>query len=109
MKQLVLLVCLLALTGCGTVTTLSNSDLEVSRKLERQNTSCESIPRVYSGVSYNICKMHSNSNSIYLGWVLGFYVFDSVLSTATDTVVLPYTIYAQNKEGNLVIGRENNI
>ncbi|MFD1582781.1 YceK/YidQ family lipoprotein [Microbulbifer halophilus] len=82
---------------------LSNSDSEVSSKLKRQNTSCESIPRVYSGVSYNACKMHSNSNSIYLAWVLGFYVFDSVLSTATDTVALPYTIYAQNKRGNLVI------
>lgn len=105
MKRLSLLISLFALSGCGTVTTLSNPDSTVSTKLKKQNTQCESIPRVYSGVSYNICKMHSNSNSIYLAWVLGFYVVDSALSTAADTVVLPYTIYAQNKQGNLVVER----
>lgn len=109
MKKPGLLISLLALAGCGTVTTLSNPDSEVSAKLRKQSSGCASIPRVYSGVSYNVCQMNSNSESIYMSWVLGFYVFDSVLSAATDTVALPYTIYAQNKQGNLLIERESSI
>ncbi|SFC96777.1 Protein of unknown function [Microbulbifer thermotolerans] len=98
----ILLICT-ALTACGTVSTLTKSDHQISANLKRKNSSCESIPRVYSGVSYNLCKMHSNSNSIYYAWELGFYLFDSVASAATDTIVLPYTIYDQSKNGNLVV------
>nr|WP_277608638.1 YceK/YidQ family lipoprotein [Microbulbifer elongatus] len=59
------------------------------------------MPRVYSGVAYNMCKLNSNGTSIYFAPLLGVYLVDSVFSAATDTVVLPYTIYAQNEQGSV--------
>lgn len=103
MKSICLLLASLSLTACGTVTTLSNQDHEISSKLKKQKTHCESMPRVYSGVSYNVCQMNSNANSIHYSWLLGFYLADSIASAATDTIALPYTIYAQSKSGNLNI------
>ncbi|UHQ55243.1 YceK/YidQ family lipoprotein [Microbulbifer sp. YPW16] len=89
------------LAGCGTATTLGQPDREVAAELRRQNTYCESLPRVYSGVSYNVCKLNSKRSSTVILPIAGFYVFDTVLSSVTDTVVLPFTIYSQNKDGNL--------
>jgi uncharacterized protein YceK len=106
MKFIWLAFAVLSLTACGTVTTLSNSDYEIASKLKRQNSNCESIPRVYSGVSYNVCKMNSNKNSIYFDWLLGFYLLDSVASAATDTVALPFTVFSQEKNGNLMISEQ---
>ncbi len=93
----------LSLTACGTFNTLTKSDHEIAANLKRQKSNCASIPRVYSGVSYNVCKMNSNKNSIYFDWQLGFYLFDSVASAATDTIALPYTVYSQNKNGQLMV------
>ncbi|MFD1216305.1 YceK/YidQ family lipoprotein [Microbulbifer celer] len=96
----------LPLTACGTFTTLTNSDQEVAANLKRQKTHCQSLPRVYSGVSYNACKLNSTQDSMVFGWVLGFYVFDSVASAATDTIALPFTLYRQNRHGNLQIDQQ---
>ncbi|QFT54301.1 YceK/YidQ family lipoprotein [Microbulbifer sp. THAF38] len=103
MRILTLSICSLLLTGCGTFTTLSSTDREISANLKRQKSNCESIPRVYSGLSYNMCKMHSDSESINVDLLLGVYLLDSVLSTATDTAVLPFTIYNQHKNGNISV------
>lgn len=103
MKQLFILIALALVTGCGTFTTLTNSDQEISANLKRQKSNCESMPRVYSGVAYNMCKMNSTGKHAYFDLQLGFYLFDSVFSAATDTVALPFTAYAQTKEGNLVL------
>ncbi|WP_353505491.1 YceK/YidQ family lipoprotein [Microbulbifer variabilis] len=91
------------LTGCGTFTTLSSTDREISANLKRQKSNCESIPRVYSGLSYNICKMHSDSESINVDLLLGVYLVDSLFSTATDTIVLPFTMIEQRKNGNISV------
>ena len=103
MKQLFILFALALVSGCGTFTTLTNSDEEIAANLKRQNSQCESMPRVYSGVAYNMCKMNSTGKHAYLDLQLGFYLFDSVFSAATDTVALPFTAYAQTQEGNLVL------
>lgn len=103
MKSLILIFSIFSLTACGTVTTLSSTDLEIARNLKKQKTNCESIPRVYSGLSYNMCKMHSNSESLNFAPLLGAYLVDSVLSAATDTAVLPFTIYEQHKSGNILV------
>lgn len=95
-----------SLTACGTFNTLTKSDHEIAANLKRQKSNCASLPRVYSGVSYNLCKMNSSKNSIYFDWLLGFYLIDSVASAATDTVALPYTAYAQSKDGSLLIDRQ---
>ena len=92
---------LLSLSGCGTFTTLTHSDQEIVANLSKSNSSCVSVPRVYSGVAYNMCKLNSNSNSIYFSPMLGIYLVDSVFSAATDTLALPYTVYAQSEKGSL--------
>ena len=101
MKYLALLTSLVLLSGCGTVTTLTSSDSEIVQNLKRQNTGCVSVPRVYSGVAYNMCKLNSNGNSIYFVPMVGVYLVDSVLSATTDTVMLPYTVYAQSQDGSI--------
>ncbi|MBB5210019.1 YceK/YidQ family lipoprotein [Microbulbifer hydrolyticus] len=101
MKYFLAFLSLALLPGCGTVTTLSNSDAEIASNLKRQNSGCVSVPRVYSGVAYNMCKLNSNGSSVYFLPVIGVYLVDSVFSAATDTVALPYTVYAQNQKGSL--------
>ncbi|WP_346836791.1 YceK/YidQ family lipoprotein [Microbulbifer sp. SAOS-129_SWC] len=101
MKQLWTLLAILPLSACGTMTTLTHSDREIADNLKRQKSNCQVMPRVYSGVSYNACKLNSNNASIYYDWMLSFYLIDSVASAATDTIALPYTLYRQNRDGNL--------
>ncbi|WP_299592072.1 YceK/YidQ family lipoprotein [uncultured Microbulbifer sp.] len=101
MKYFLVLLTLAVLSGCGTVTTLTNSDSEIASTLKRQNSGCVSVPRVYSGVAYNMCKLNSNGSSIYFSPMVGIYLVDSVFSAATDTIALPYTVYAQNEKGSL--------
>lgn len=106
MKQFSIFVMPVLLTACGTTTTLTSSDREIAANLKRQESNCESLPRIYSGVAYNLCKMNSNNNSIYFNWQLGFYFIDSVASAATDTIVLPVTAYSQAKNGSLQIDEQ---
>ncbi|WP_226702621.1 YceK/YidQ family lipoprotein [Microbulbifer elongatus] len=101
MKKIIPLLSLSLLSGCGTFTTLTNSDAEIASNLKKQNSGCVSVPRVYSGVAYNMCKLNSNGNSVYFLPMVGIYLMDSVFSAATDTVALPYTVYAQSQEGSL--------
>ncbi|WP_237065512.1 YceK/YidQ family lipoprotein [Microbulbifer guangxiensis] len=103
MKAILIAPTALVLSACGSFTTLTKSDREIAANLKRQESNCETLPRIYSGVSYNLCKMNSNKNSIYFNWQLGFYFVDSVASAATDTIALPLTAYRQVKNGNLQI------
>ncbi|WP_043315832.1 YceK/YidQ family lipoprotein [Microbulbifer sp. HZ11] len=101
MKRILCTLSLALLSGCGTVTTLTSSDSEIARNLKQKNSGCVSVPRVYSGVAYNMCKLNSNGSSIYFAPLVGIYLVDSVFSAATDTVALPYTIYAQSQQGSV--------
>ena len=92
------------LASCGTVTTLANSDDEVARKLRIQRSNCDQLSRVYSGVSYDVCILNSTrGNTVFVPLAL-FYILDGVVSTAVDTVGLPYTIYQQSKRGDITLG-----
>jgi len=105
MNKITVTFLLLSLSGCGSLNTLSKSDQTLALNLKRQNTYCESMPRVYSGVAYDFCYLHSNPGGVYLDWVLGFYLIDGVASTLVDTVLLPYSGYKQYRDGNLNIQR----
>ncbi|MFV8781754.1 YceK/YidQ family lipoprotein [Microbulbifer sp. SA54] len=59
------------------------------------------MPRVYSGIAYNMCKLNSNGSSIYFDDLLGLTLLDSLLSAATDSIALPYTLYTQQSQGNI--------
>ena len=94
-----------ALHGCGTVTTLSHSDEEISDKLKKQKTYCESLPRPYSGLSYGFCKLHSKNDTTDFNTdaVLTIFAIDMASSSIADTIILPYSIYAQKKYGSIPI------
>lgn len=103
MKYLSLIIILACLQACGSVTTLTKTDPSISDKLYERGTYCESIPRVYSGVSYDFCMLHAKPVNMAVDLVLGFYLVDGFLSAVTDTVALPYTIPLQLNKGNIDI------
>lgn len=95
----------LTLVGCGTVTTVLRDDAVVSADLKKQKTYCQSIPRVYSGVSYDFCVLNGQPNSkgvVAISDVPWVY-FDFLASGVFDTLVLPYTIYRQSVDGSIDI------
>lgn len=89
------------LLGCGTVNTVIKGDSVTRRNLSRVKSPCETIPRIYSGVSYDICVLRGKPSRIALWMGLGpeLMLIDVALSGALDTLALPYTIYEQINEG----------
>jgi uncharacterized protein YceK len=101
MKYLCGVAIVFLLTACGTVTTLSNNDQSISGNLKDRKTYCETLPRIYSGVSYVLCTLHSNPNNMYAPGFYGFFLFDIAGSAVGDTLVLPYSMYTQSKYGSI--------
>lgn len=97
------LLLMLVLTGCGTFTTLTRDDNAIARSLIKNNTYCDDIPRVYSGVSYNFCILNSRQSGIVFEPVAVFYIVDALFCSVTDTIVLPYTIFQQGQKGSIPI------
>lgn len=90
------------LGGCGTVSTVGRADSEIRANLARHDTYCEAMPRVYSGVSYNFCRLHSNPRGIHplhLASTISYLLWDMTVSCAADTLLLPYTAYDQSLRG----------
>ena len=99
----------LALSGCGTTNTVLRGDEVTRRNLKEWKTYCDSVPRVYSGVSYGLCILHGPSptvsQDIAASALLPLRLLDFVPSASADTVVLPYTIYRQSTEGSITLAR----
>ena len=92
MKHIFLLLTVIFLCSCSTLSSLS-----VGRDVSRAN--CEAgdyIPRVYSG-AFNDIRILKNT---FPGEFL-FIITDFPFSLVLDTVVLPYTIPTQIAWGNL--------
>ncbi|AZF24681.1 YceK/YidQ family lipoprotein [Pseudomonas sp. R2-60-08W] len=93
----------LLLGGCGTATTVLRGDDVTVRELRGKKTYCQSVSRIYSGVAYDLCVLHGPLNSAGglslngIPWA----ILDVPLSGVLDTLVLPYTLYRQNADGNL--------
>ncbi len=103
MRLVFILLLIMCIQACGTITTLSESDQRISSKLKKKDTYCESVPRVYSGVSYDFCSLNSKPNNTEVDVLVAFYLLDGVLSAASDTLVLPYTVYQQSEKGSIQI------
>lgn len=111
--RVALLLLVVALGGCGSAMTVNRGDSADVRDMRLDKTYCTHIPRVYSGVVYNFCTLNGESGGAYqrdaqlpLPYTpLGYYVYwplvDGVLSAATDTLVLPYTIFRQQRDGSI--------
>ena len=93
--------CSLALSGCGTVSTVLQNDEDAARSLRKQKTYCQSIPRIYSGLAYDFCVLNAPPDPT--GVLVPLVLLDLALSGALDTVALPYTVYRQGIDGNIRI------
>lgn len=103
MKFILIVFTAAVLSACSSLTTVGSSDQEIASSLKRQGTYCENIPRVYSGVAYDFCHLHSSRDRVYIDWYLGFYLIDGLASGLVDTMLLPYTSYKQYKDGSLSV------
>ncbi|WP_448653243.1 YceK/YidQ family lipoprotein [Pseudomonas fluorescens] len=97
----------LALAGCGTINTVMREEGVAARELKNEKTYCQSIPRVYSGVGYNFCRLNGdpNPNGAFDSHVnfVPFVFVDALISGVLDTALLPYTIYRQSNDGSIII------
>ncbi len=107
LKNLILILSALLCCSCATVKTLSPENSHVVIQHQGKKSYCEEIPRIYSGVSYNLCLLYGepNRNGDLGGGLNGvpWFIFDSVFSAVADTVVIPYTLVAQTTKGNIKV------
>lgn len=98
-------ICLLTLllVGCGTINTIVRGDSAARSSLNRVKSPCETIPRIYSGIFYDICALRGKPSqaALWLGPGPELMLVDLALSAAVDTVFLPYTIYEQITVGSI--------
>ncbi|WP_426135507.1 YceK/YidQ family lipoprotein [Pseudomonas sp. PWP3-1b2] len=93
----------LLMGGCGTVTTVFRGDNATVQSLKAKKTYCQSVPRVYSGLAYDLCVLHappSSATGVSLNSVPWAFI-DVPVSGVLDTLILPYTIYRQNVDGSI--------
>ena len=86
-------------SSCGTIT--SNVDLNRAIKQNGQdNIVCgKTSPFIYSGVMFdaNIANSCLENIEYCRGNILGLLIYDSLLSSTADTIILPFSIYRQHK------------
>lgn len=100
----------LLLSSCGSLQTLGKNDIAVQKEAKQIRTKCGTISRVYSGLVFDFCVLHSEpktfkkSGITIEGEVVIISIFiDMILSGLVDTVALPYTAPQQLKYGSIVI------
>jgi uncharacterized protein YceK len=97
----------LLLSGCGTINTLAPVDNHVKISHGGKKSYCKSIPRVYSGTCYELCKFYGEpSEDLNLGSTFNgipFFIIDIPLSFVSDTILLPYTGIKQYSEGSISV------
>ncbi|WP_295471200.1 YceK/YidQ family lipoprotein [uncultured Pseudomonas sp.] len=105
MKKGLLLLAALSLSACGTLDTVVRDDEYSRRELSERGSHCDEITRVYSGVVYDFCQLHADpdKSAHRTGPLLPGMILDMAFSGVLDTVVLPYTVYRQVADGNIVI------
>jgi len=103
MKLRISLALITALSGCGTVRTLSDESKAVD-ELAKWHTHCHTMPRAYSGVAYQFCNLNGPPRS-GAHWAPFPIMLDMAASGIADTIILPYTGYQQYQRGNVPIRR----
>ena len=96
MKLLIIMICLL-LGGCSTIATVAGGTKDSGFQCDPEFT----ITRIYSGTSNDFRFIAGNYQD------KGLVFLDLPFSLVTDTMLLPYTIYAQARYGNLCNKRDS--
>tara|TARA_R110002072_G_scaffold298269_2_gene471963 strand:- start:10675 stop:11001 length:327 start_codon:yes stop_codon:yes gene_type:complete len=95
----------IVMSGCGSISTIPESNSTIRSELVGKKTKCNWIPRLYSGVAYGFCRLHAKPTQFYEAFTLDYYIFDIVISGAVDTLALPYTAYLQYKTGSIELNK----
>lgn len=97
----------LSASSCATVKTIDPPKNHINISHYGKKSYCESIPRVYSGLSYNLCLLYGEpSKKVNIGSSFNripFVVIDSAFSAVSDTIVLPYTLVMQANKGSIKV------
>lgn len=107
MKGFISLLFVLSTFSCSTIKTIDPPKSHVNISHHGKKSYCEEIPRIYSGVFYNLCHLYGEpSEKINVGssWNnTPVIVIDTAFSAVADTVILPYTITMQSKKGSIKV------
>lgn len=108
--RILLVSTLLLASGCGTINTVFRPDAVASQNLKESRSHCENVPRIYSGVIYGFCTLNgapdtTKEHTRDASGSLPIFAAELVASGLLDTLVLPYTVYRQNRDGSIEIFR----
>ncbi|QSB40237.1 YceK/YidQ family lipoprotein [Pseudomonas hygromyciniae] len=109
-SKVLLLACLLVAGGCSTVNTVFRPDAVASQNLKALRSNCENVPRIYSGVISGFCSLNGEPNGSRsmndqaINDIPSVAV-DFMASGVLDTLMLPYTVYRQHRDGSIEIFR----
>lgn len=97
MRRCLIIALVAALAGCGTMKTATRSNVDIGRDLAGNNSYCQSVPRIYSGVAYDLCLLNADERYLTSNTFLQYGILADtlVLSPIADTLLLPVTIMQQ--------------
>jgi len=86
------------------------NDTVAANQLKRWKSHCEAVPRIYGGVALDFCSLHAEPRSSIKSdkWGhagLSLVLLDMAASGILDTILLPYTIFAQDRRGSIEAAR----
>ena len=93
--------------GCATIRTLNPESNHVDIAYKEHKSYCKKIPRIYSGSFFLICKLYGEPNyevstsDAKFNYITT--VIDGLFSFGLDTIVLPYTVTRQYKNGSISV------
>ncbi len=105
MTRIVVVALISMLAGCGTLNTAPKSNADIGRKLASHGSYCSTVPRIYSGVIYDLCLLNAEERHLTSITFLQYGILADVLvlSPIADTLLLPVTIIQQVQLGSAAI------
>lgn len=107
MKKISLIFLMIVCSACATVKTVDPQRNRITVEYRGAKTYCETIPRIYSGVTYNLCMFYGEPNRqvtpAMSAILIPYRITDTVLSAVADTIVLPYTLFLQHEKGAMLV------
>lgn len=101
LNYILILAFVIVLQGCATYKTVVPSSqkklIEYVESVEGEK--CITIPRIYSGINYIYCVMSGEVTLKSIHTEIALVPLDFI----ADTILLPYTIIKQSKDGDLVL------